>query len=113
MSQMSEPATARWTGWLEVNVHDSRDWTAGTLQLVVGPDDFVVTYDGRRCDTIDRERFRRWLSRPDVPFYETNTTWTLTAGVLVARVLSHAALALVVLPAEIGLLRQAITGRPA
>jgi hypothetical protein len=101
------------TGALQLVIHSMREWTLGSLVVVIGPVDMLVARAGMLLGVVVRSQLAEWLEDPCEPFTPRGaaaTTWIMKDRLLILAVGSDRATATsaVVLPAEVALLRQAI-----
>lgn len=83
---MGNTTTARrgsWTGPLELDIRNGRDWAAGTVSVAVGRDTVAVRHQGRLLAVLDRDRFRFWLLQvePRDELAVDETVWSVRSGV--------------------------------
>ena len=73
---------ATWTGQLDVELRNGRNWSVGTIDIRLGLDTVSLWYHDRSLAVMDRDQFREWLFHPRGLIFEVDdVVWSVEAGV--------------------------------
>lgn len=53
-----------WTGRLDVDLRNARDWSVGSLHLELDPGTVTVRFGSRALAVMDRGQLREWIVHP-------------------------------------------------